>query len=182
MGEGRELAIQQMVSYGATRKMPVQKPGRSKQDYATPDDFILAVKRRWGIKAFAYDLAADAENAKSRYFFCEEEDSLRQAWTKLKGDLWLNPPFANIAPWAAKCKESTRTPGRRIFFLTPASVGANWFAEHVWRHAHVLALQGRLSFDGKDPYPKDCILSLYDAEDTRRGQNFEVWDWRGPFT
>jgi hypothetical protein len=30
------------------RKMPEQKPGRSKQDYGTPWDFIKAVEARFG--------------------------------------------------------------------------------------------------------------------------------------
>ena len=64
--------------------------------------------------------------------------------------------------------------GSRIFLLTPASIGANWFAEHVYGKAHVLALQGRLTFVGhKQPYPKDCILSVYGVK-----PGFSVWDWR----
>ena len=38
-----------------------------------------------------------------------------------------------------------------------------------------LALQGRLSFDGKAPFPKDCMLSVYG---TGQRKEFEVWDWR----
>lgn len=41
---------------------PIQKPGRSKQDYGTPWEFIRAVERRWG--KLHVDLAAHSENAK----------------------------------------------------------------------------------------------------------------------
>jgi phage N-6-adenine-methyltransferase len=159
------------------RKMPVQKPGKSVQTYATPDEFIAAVRARFKIREFFYDLAAEPETTKGLHHYCEEEDALAQDWTKFADkQLWLNPPFGGIAPWATKCADTTprlRARGGRLFFLTPASVGANWFAEHVHKKALVLALQGRLSFDGKDPYPKDCMLSLFGVP-----PGFEVWDWQ----
>lgn len=152
--------------------MPAQKPGRSKQDYATPDDFIAAVKARLGIERFATDLAADCTNAKAARYFTEEDDSLSCDWTLLgPGWHWLNPPFSNIEPWAKKCSETT---GVNIAFLVPAAVGANWFRDHVDGKAHVLLLNGRICFDGVGPYPKDCVLCLYGP--FRNG--YEVWDWR----
>ncbi len=159
------------------RAMPAQRPGKSKQDYATPDDFIAAVKKRFGIREFAWDLAADASNTKAVWFFDEEDDSLKQDWTKLKGDLWLNPPFADIDPWAAKCAAANLWgchSGRlaRIFFLTPLS-SANWFARHVDGKALVILLNGRLSFDGKAPYPKDCMISCFGVK-----PGYECWNWR----
>jgi phage N-6-adenine-methyltransferase len=160
----------------AEMKVPQQKPGRSKQDYATPPEFIDAVKRKFSIGVydygcFDYDLAASKKNSQGNLHFNAEEDSLKQNWGRLLGECWLNPPFANIAPWAEKCARSA-SPSRRIFFLTPASIGSNWFVKHVWGKACVYFLQGRLSFDGVAPYPKDCILSVFP------GTGAEVWDWR----
>jgi phage N-6-adenine-methyltransferase len=165
--------------------MPVQKPGRSFQSYCTPPEFIAAVKRRFGIREFAYDLAASRENTQAKHFFCEEEDSLKQDWRRIiPGDLWLNPPYAHIAPWAEKCAASAwfdtrRGPGaagnRRIFFLVPAGVGANWFAMHVHKKAQVEFLNGRLSFDGKNPYPKDCILAVFGGQ-----PGYGCWRWKDP--
>jgi hypothetical protein len=59
----------------AARKMPVQKPGRSIQNYGTSEVFLLAVRRRFVVYDFAYDLAAETENAKAEHFFCEEEQT-----------------------------------------------------------------------------------------------------------
>jgi phage N-6-adenine-methyltransferase len=155
--------------------MPAQKPGRSKQDYATPPEFIAAVKSRLRIERFAFDLAADMYNAKAQGYFTEEQDSLTQNWWMAGGVnygwCWLNPPFSNIEPWAKKCSETT---GVNIAFLVPAAVGANWFRDHVDGKAHVLLLNGRICFDGVGPYPKDCVLCLYGP--FRNG--YEVWDWR----
>jgi phage N-6-adenine-methyltransferase len=153
---------------------PAQKPGRSRQDYGTPISFIHAVENRFG-GPITWDLAAHADNAKCANYYDQRQDSLAQDWTQLRGNLWLNPPFADIEPWARKCKES-RVEGRRIFLLTPASVGSLWFAEHVHGHALVLGLCPRLRFEGaKDDYPRDLILSVYSAH-MRIG--FEVWKWK----
>lgn len=145
--------------------------GNSKQDYETPPDFIHAVETRFG--KLRVDLAATAENTKAPTFFSPLQNSLAISWNKFANPQWLNPPFDNIAPWASKCRNQSAL-GAKILFLTPASVGSNWFRDHVHGHALVLALNGRLTFVGQeDPYPKDCILSCYGW-----GTGFDVWDWR----
>lgn len=152
--------------------MPAQCPGSSKQDYGTPPELLSAVEQRFG--QIAFDLAADVENAVVPLCFTKADDALAQDWTRLRGVLWLNPPFARIAPWAAKCLESASR-GRTIVMLTPASIGARWFEAHVNRSALVLALAPRLTFLGcPTPYPKDCMLSVYGDH----APGFEVWRWR----
>lgn len=155
---------------------PSYARGRSKQDYETPDDFMAAVRNRFG--APVYDLAASAENKKADLFLCEELNSLTvPRHTLLEGVHWLNPPFGNIGEWAEKCSQEARL-GARILLLTPASVGANWFASHVHNQAHVLFLNGRLTFKGAtDPYPKDCILSCYNITHPSH-HGYDVWRWK----
>lgn len=149
--------------------------GHSKQDYETPDDFMEAVVMRFG--APMWDLAATAENAKAPHFITPEENSLAVTWRDRFRVCWLNPPFDNIAPWAKKCAAFGAPPielGYRILLLTPASVGSNWFRDHVHNKALVLAINGRLTFKGTDaPYPKDCILSVFGV-----APGFDVWNWR----
>lgn len=157
--------------------------GGSCQTYSTPKIFIDAVKKKFSIREFAYDLAASTENTKAKHFFCEEEDSLAQDWTKLRGDLWLNPPYSLIAPWAQKCamsapyppqvlKTLSPKPPRRIFFLVPAAVGANWWRDFVHEKAAIKFLNGRISFDGKNGYPRDCALCVYGEK-----ADYECWHW-----
>jgi len=168
--------------------MPLQKPGRSKQDYQTPRDFLDAVKNKFGVKAWAWDLAADGSNRvtfeRNNYFGPDHprfRDALVQDWTKLRGDLWLNPPYADIEPWAEKCAEldcdsfSVDSIGlpRRIFFLVPASVGSNWWADHVHGKARIVFPRPRLSFDGIAPYPKDLGLIVFGEK-----PGYETWRWR----
>ncbi len=149
--------------------------GGSKQDYQTPVEFIRAVESRFG--ALDFDLAATQENKITpRYFGPGSplgEDSIKQDWHKLSGILWLNPPYADIGLWARKCKQEAKL-GARIRFLVPASVGSNWFWDYVEPAARVYALQPRLSFDGKNPYPKDLILAVYDVYQT----GLYRWRWK----
>lgn len=153
---------------------PTVKRGQSKQDYETPPDFMAAIDKRFGIPL--WDLAATAENAKCKNFISPEEDSLSREWRSLCGLKWLNPPFDRIGPWAKKCAQLTtdwRHCGHRILFLTPASVGSNWFRDYVHKKALVLALNGRIQFVGtEDPYPKDCMLSCFGFQ-----PDFDVWTW-----
>lgn len=179
-------------------KMPPQKPGRSFQSYATPRDFLEAVKRKFAVGGWAWDLAATAENtvtAKTTLYFgpdhhnstCRDALAAECDWTCLNGDLWLNPPYADIAPWAAKCAASAKysllrrdknvdddlRAVRRIFFLVPAAVGSNWCADHVDGKARVVFFRPRLSFDGVNAYPKDCLLAIYGEK-----PGYECWRWR----
>ena len=163
---------------------PRQKPGRSRQDFVTPDVFIAAVKRRLGIESFAFDFAADYVNTKAPRFWNEAADALSFKPTEWRAQLgdgwgWLNPPFARIEPWAQYCA-AVRRRGGSIAFLVPAGVGANWFRDHVQHgRALVLLLNGRIAFMPDKPtwgYPKDCILALYSPR-VRAG--YKVWNWRG---
>jgi len=152
----------------------------SRQDYGTPQEFITAVERRFG--PIVFDLAAHAGNRKSPYYYAPEPDpaavavdALAQQWHNAVpcGTLaWLNPPFSDIAPWARKCAVESSL-GARIALLVPAAVGANWFRDHVAAHAAIYLLNGRLSFDGKNVYPKDCLLAVYGET-----PGACIWDWR----
>lgn len=154
--------------------MPAQRPGRSEQNVQTDPLLIAAVVRRFG--PLVLDLAASGENTQAPLFFDEDADSLSDecAWDDLPiGNRWLNPPFGNIAPWAAKCA-ATCTEDSPIFLHVPASVGANWFRDYVDGKALVLLLNGRVTYVGhKQPYPKDCLLAVYGMP-----PGYEVWDWR----
>lgn len=163
------------------RTMPVQKPGKSKQDYSTPDDFMRALMRKFGVPTI--DLAATHDNTRCARYISPIEDSPMQDWDKLARAshdrlAFLNPPFGNIRPWAKKCAEASLL---EILFLVPASVGSNWWAEHVDEcvqdeTAMVYFLRPRLSFDGKNPYPKDCALVHYNA--SVNAERYGCWDWK----
>jgi phage N-6-adenine-methyltransferase len=157
-------------------KMPQQKPGKSNQSVQTPYDFMQAVHSLLGT-TFAVDLAATKENAQAPTFITEEENSLTKDWDTLSPCrwLWLNPPYTHIEPWVAKCAGESAC-GAYIAALVPASVGANWWVNHVAGIAQVYFLNGRITFVGhKTPYPKDLALLLYRPGVTG---GYSTWDWR----
>jgi len=162
------------------RVVPKQQPGKSKQDYQTPPEFLEAVKARLQIKDFGWDLAASDENCVSPYgYYDEATNSLTAAdWQSKTPETlwqWLNPPYADIKPWVKKCAEESLK-GAHIACLVPASTGANWWKEHVTNDAYVLFLNGRITFVGATaPYPKDCALLLY-TPFIRKGS--DIWTWK----
>ncbi len=87
---------------------------------------------------------------------------------------WLNCEFADVDPRADACAWNMREDGVRSLLLTPA-VFAGWHTAHVAGVADVYELSGRLTFDGKSPFPKDCRLSHFHPEATGK---LSIWDWR----
>ena len=160
----------------ATRFMPEQKPGRSVQEVGTPPEFLRAAVARFG--QLVWDLAANESNHVTPDWFGpgspQNDDSFAHSWGGLpNGVMWLNPPYGDIAPWAKRCAEVGNN-WRRIAFLVPASVGSNWFAEHVAGKALVLFLRPRLTFVGHTQcYPKDLILAMYGEK-----PGYECWRWK----
>lgn len=154
--------------------MPIQKPGRSKQDYSTPPAFLDAVRKMLRISDFSYDLAASVENAVCPSFYDEAMDSLKQSWV-VGGWAFCNPPYANIRPWVEKAVAEAAL-GASIAMLLPASVGSAWWFDHVHGQAYAYFLRPRLTFVGETaPYIKDLALLLY-APFLAGG--YATWDWR----
>lgn len=158
--------------------MPKQKPGRSRQCYATPLVFIQAVEERFGVLNF--DLAATPKNAKAKLFFTRRQNALKRLWEPLDYQFWLNPPYGHIMPWVAKCANvaPNLTSRGKILVLVPASVCANWFVRHVWGHATVNLLAHRLCFIRDEPYPKDLMLCVYRRKKPKPEEMFLIWDWK----
>ncbi len=166
----------------ARRKPPAQKPGKSVQDVQTPPEFVEAVERRFG--RLDFDLACDENNMQADDGFqFPKKNALEEDWI-LSGNVdwltpdwnfWLNPPYSQIGPWVKRASEASFLLRRgKIFVLVPASVGSNWFRDHVHDKAMVLFLETRLKFVGhSQPYPKDLVLICY-------GQGlkgFDRWHW-----
>jgi phage N-6-adenine-methyltransferase len=167
--------------------MPVQKPGRSKQDYGTPAPLLMAVCDRLKVSEFSFDFAASDENAVAGRYYTQASDALgpNRPWAAmcLAPDIgygqgftwgWLNPPFADIAPWVEKAAREAAL-GLHLAMLIPASVGANWWKAWVEPYAYALHLNPRVKFVGcTDMYPKDCSVLIYTPE---RLTGAETWEW-----
>jgi hypothetical protein len=90
-----------------------------------------------------------------------------------RGLLYLNCEFNDITPWARRCCEEGEK-GANILLLTPMTT-ANWFRDYMAGKGDCYPLSGRLSFDGKNVFPKDCLITNYSPD--CRGDLF-LWDWQ----
>ena len=143
----------------------------------TPAIFMQAIEKKFG--QITRDLAASAKNTKGALgFYSKEEDAFKQAWHEKAGFLWLNPPFAWIGPWVIKCLAESKL-GANILMLVPASVGAKWFEDNVFKKADVHFLYGRIAFDGSTTvYPKDCMVIHFRPDTETVKPDFFVWHWK----
>ena len=90
--------------------------------YETPAWLYDALDREFH---FTHDLAAVAENAKTKFF----QDALKVPWHALDGWLFLNPPFAGIRQWIERAAAEAKL-GARIVVLVPVTVlGAPYMRE-----------------------------------------------------
>jgi len=139
-------------------------------------DFIDAVEARFG--TITWDLAANIDNSKSRNRFNffgpgseYTENAFLTEWEDLGPLAWLNPPFADIEPWARKCSESFVKNRQRIALLIPAAVCTSYFVDYVKPFAYVFECTPR-------PFKKevrDVILALYEPS---HYVGRETWRWR----
>lgn len=151
--------------------------GNSKQAVRTPPEFLAAVQRRFG--RITFDLAATPKNAVCESYFTKRQDSLRRPWPV--GLNWLNPPFDRIDPWVEKAALESQRRNVRIIILVPASIGSNWYRDHVEGKADVIPIGNpRLKFVGhRDGFPKDLMLLLYGFG--RKTSVLPQWQWKKGF-
>ncbi len=144
--------------------MPKQKPGRSEQDVGTPPWLVRLIEQTWG--PILLDPAASERNHVGQgRWYSKEQNGLEQDWRVGPGGIvFINPPYERIEPWVKKAQEHSYFWGTTVAVLIPASVGSNWWKEHVHQKAAVYFLSPRITFVGHDqPYPKDVALLVYGA-------------------
>lgn len=142
------------------------------QGWRTPPEFLSAVRERFG--EIVFDLAATPGHEVAPAYYSPEQNSLNQDWINLPGPVvFLNPPFANIRPWARKLSEC-RELRRWTLMLVPASMGSLWWATYVLHQCYAFGIP-RIKFVGAESlYPKD--LALICAGYGVSGASY--WDWR----
>ena len=148
--------------------------GNTNQIVATPEDLLVAIVKRFG--HIDLDLAANASNAVVPRHLGPGgliDDALSVAsWAKFNswGLAFLNPPFANVAPWVERAARS-RQLGMRVAVLVQASVCTDWFLQHVQPHAYTFALTPR-------PWKRevrDVALAMFEPAGYR---GHEPWEWK----
>lgn len=120
-------------------------------DWETPQDFFNALNARF---SFTLDVCALPENAKCSRYFTPEVNGLSVPWTGER--CFMNPPYGReIVAWVAKARREAER-GALVVGLLPARTDTAWFHEHVYPHAHIEFLRGRIKFVGaasSAPFP-----------------------------
>jgi len=129
--------------------------GKGDPERATPDQIFDRYDREFH---FTLDVAATTKNAKCKQFFTKRQDGLKQPW---HGNVWLNPPYDNIGPWAAKAWEYSSSGEGIVVALLPIWPGTAWYQTYAI-HGHMRQLTSRISFVGsKANAPFDCMIVVW---------------------
>jgi phage N-6-adenine-methyltransferase len=133
----------------AQRSRPGAPAGWTTDDWATPPTFITALEREFG--PFDLDPCATDQTASADRYYTIAEDGLQQPW---EGQVFVNPPYSNPAPWIAKAiTEVGAGRARRVLLLLPNATDTEWFHADVLRCCRVRFLRGRISFLGPEGRP-----------------------------
>lgn len=123
--------------------------------WATPRAFFDEWDARY---RFEIDVCADAQNAKCRSYFDEQDDGLQQDWAPYR--CWMNPPYGReIGRWMRKAYEESLK-GALVVCLVPARTDTAWWHDYAMK-GDVTFIRGRLKFgDAKSgaPFPSAVIV------------------------
>ena len=121
---------------------------------------------------FDLDVAATDQNAKCEKYFTKQQDGLSRPWF---GNVWLNPPYSNIRPWAQKAWDYAHNGPGSVTALLPVWTDTSWFAEFA-THGHITLLRGRIRFPhgtaGSAPFPN--MIVAWGKSSARRGGEITV--------
>ncbi len=114
---------------------------------------------------FTHDLAATNENTKCKCFYTREDNSLTKPWHKIKGWLWLNPPYSPLRPWIEKAQHENSL-GAKIVILCPLYMTAKYFSIRL--PSEIRMIKGRIAFvyEGRPikGNTHDSSLLIYDTK------------------
>lgn len=115
-------------------------------EWETPQDLFDKLNHKYN---FTWDLAASDTNAKCNNYLTVAENSLNVNWSKLRGNLFLNPPYGrDVKWWVKKAYESslTKTDGV-IVLLIPSRTDTSYWHDYIFDKAKIKFLRGRLKFE-----------------------------------
>ena len=126
----------------------------NRQDWATPQFLFDGLNAEF---RFEVDVCANAENAKCKRFFSEQDNGLSQDWN---GVCWMNPPYGRtIGLWMKKAFESSLN-GALVVCLVPARTDTTWWHKYAMR-GEIRYLRGRLKFgesENSAPFPSAIVI------------------------
>lgn len=125
-------------------------------DWETPPEVFEPLHEEFG---FTLDVCARPDNTKCANFISPDENGLLMPWEG--NTCWMNPPYGReIADWAAKAHREAGL-GATVVGLLPARTDTKWFHQHVYGHAEIRFVEGRVRFVGADnsaPFPSMVVV------------------------
>lgn len=131
--------------------------------------------------SFTHDLACNKENMKTKTGFSHPEyNSLEEEWHKVKGWLWLNPPYSPLKPWIQKAQEESLL-GAKIVLLCPPITSTRYFSEVL--PSEIRHILGRVPFilNGKEmkSNTSDSMILIYGPPKVSKISYVERESFRG---
>lgn len=110
------------------------------QNTETPREFVREISKILKVN-FRYDMAADETNNKAPVWVGTAVNALEVDWPNDDQWCFLNPPFAEITKWCAKCEEQAKR-GVKIVSIWPLSSDLN--VVPAWKNSSVYIIHGRV--------------------------------------
>lgn len=127
------------------------------QVYETPKKLFNELDQLFNFKL---DVCANKDNAKCKKYYDEEQDGLKQEWSKMN---WCNPPFKHYQKkWINKAFREFVENNNNTICLIPSRVDTILYQDLIFKHApYICFIKGRLKFEGcknQVPFPTSLIL------------------------
>lgn len=108
-----------------------------KNDWETPPELFEKLNAEFH---FDVDIAASAENSKCDIFIpYPQTDALLENWNSFGARGFMNPPYSNWRPWAAKAYRAALAPNNPITIvgLLPVDTSTQAFHEFIYNKTNV---------------------------------------------
>lgn len=130
---------------------PGYMPRSKSNGWRTPVEVLELLHVMWeGGAELDPCASSDAAHHFAKRNLTVDDDGLEEEW---RGTTFVNPPFSDLADWAAKCASS---PHAEVVLLLPARTDTRYWHEHVRKADAICFWRGRLTFVGAPsvaPFP-----------------------------
>jgi phage N-6-adenine-methyltransferase len=131
------------------------------QEWETPHDLFDKLNKEFH---FDLDPCATKENAKCPSYYTKTQNGLEQDWF---GNVFVNPPFREVAKWVEKAYNEVRARRAKIVvLLIAARTDTRWFHKYLRPYAVLRFIKGRLTYSkSKNPCPFPVLIAVLEADD-----------------
>ena len=138
-------------------------------EWETPQDFFDELNKEFN---FTLDPCATHDNFKCKKYFTDQEDGLKQDWSK--DVVFMNPPYKRCTKiWMLKAYDEFLK-GSTVVCLIPCGPGRNYWHELIFPNAaQIRFIKGFLKFSGnKNGAPFSFALVVFSK---KKYKNKFVW-------